>query len=77
MTKSAEDAALLLNVMAGFDEHDSTSVNKPVPDYTKTLNDPIKGLRIGLPKEYFSSGLNAMSPKPLKQRSRNMKNWAP
>jgi len=59
MTKSAEDAALLLNVMAGFDEHDSTSVNEPVPDYTKTLNDPIKGLRIGLPKEYFSSGLNA------------------
>ncbi len=59
MTRSAEDAALLLNVMAGFDERDSTSVNEPVPDYTKSLNDDIKGLRIGLPKEYFSKGLGA------------------
>jgi aspartyl-tRNA(Asn)/glutamyl-tRNA(Gln) amidotransferase subunit A len=59
MTKTAEDAALMLNVMAGFDEHDSTSINEPVPDYTKTLNDSIKGLRIGLPKEYFSNGLHS------------------
>lgn len=59
MTRSAEDAALLLNVMAGYDERDSTSVNDPVPDYTQTLNQDIKGLRIGLPKEYFSKGLNA------------------
>lgn len=58
MTKTAEDAALILNAMAGFDEHDSTSVNEPVPDYTATLNDSIKGLRIGLPKEYFSAGLS-------------------
>ncbi len=59
MTRSAEDAALLLNVMAGYDERDSTSVNEPVPDYTQTLNQDIKGLRIGLPKEYFSKGLSA------------------
>lgn len=58
MTKTAEDAALLLNAMAGFDEHDSTSVNQSVPDYTATLNDSIKGLRIGLPKEYFGAGLS-------------------
>lgn len=58
MTKSAEDAAMVLNAMAGFDPHDSTSVNEPVPDYTKTLNDSLKGLRIGLPKEYFSDGLS-------------------
>ena len=58
MARTAEDAALLLNVMAGFDPRDSTSVDAPVPDYTKTLNDDIKGLRIGLPKEYFSAGLN-------------------
>lgn len=57
--KSAEDVALLMNVMAGFDEKDSTSVNQPVPDYTAALNDSIKGLRIGLPKEYFSEGLNS------------------
>ncbi|MGD8559098.1 MAG: Asp-tRNA(Asn)/Glu-tRNA(Gln) amidotransferase subunit GatA, partial [Gammaproteobacteria bacterium] len=59
MTCSAEDAALLLNVMAGFDEKDSTSVEQPVPDYTATLNDSIAGLKIGLPKEYFDEGLDA------------------
>jgi aspartyl-tRNA(Asn)/glutamyl-tRNA(Gln) amidotransferase subunit A len=58
MTQSAEDAALMLNVMAGFDERDSTSVQKEVPDYTKTLNDSVKGLKIGLPKEYFDEGID-------------------
>jgi aspartyl-tRNA(Asn)/glutamyl-tRNA(Gln) amidotransferase subunit A len=57
--KSAEDIALLLNTMASFDEMDSTSVNEPVPDFTASLNDSVKGLRIGLPKEYFSEGLNS------------------
>jgi aspartyl-tRNA(Asn)/glutamyl-tRNA(Gln) amidotransferase subunit A len=56
--KTAEDIAMLLNVMAGFDKMDSTSMDVPVPDYTKTLNDSIQGLRIGLPKEYFNEGLN-------------------
>ena len=59
MTRTAEDAALLLNVMAGFDPRDSTSVDAPVPDYTKSLNNDIKGLRIGLPREYFSKGLSS------------------
>ena len=59
MTRTAEDAALLLGVMAGFDTRDSTSVEQPVPDYTATLNHDIKGLKIGLPKEYFGEGLNA------------------
>jgi aspartyl-tRNA(Asn)/glutamyl-tRNA(Gln) amidotransferase subunit A len=59
MARTAEDAALMLNVMAGFDPRDSTSVDEPVPDYTKSLNDDIKGLRIGLPREYFSKGLSA------------------
>jgi aspartyl-tRNA(Asn)/glutamyl-tRNA(Gln) amidotransferase subunit A len=58
MAKSAEDLAMMLNVMAGFDELDSTSADVEVPDYTKTLNDSIKGLKIGLPKEYFSADLN-------------------
>ncbi len=57
MTRSAEDAALMLNVMAGFDEKDSTSLEKDVPDYTTTLNDDLSGLTIGLPKEYFGEGL--------------------
>src|SRR5579883_858920 len=58
LAKTAEDVAMLLNAMAGFDPKDSTSVDQPVPDYTATLNDSIKGIRIGLPKEYFSEGLN-------------------
>ena len=58
MARSVEDVALLLNVMAGFDPRDSTSVDEPVPDYTQTLNDAIEGLRIGLPKEYFGKGLS-------------------
>jgi len=58
MAHSAEDAALLLNVMAGFDERDSTSLERDVPDYTETLNNSLEGLRIGLPKEFFSEGLD-------------------
>ncbi len=59
MTRSAEDAALLLNAMCGFDVRDSTSVDQPVPDFTTSLNNSIKGLKIGLPKEYFGAGLSA------------------
>ncbi|KPK52377.1 MAG: glutamyl-tRNA amidotransferase [Acidithiobacillales bacterium SM23_46] len=59
MTQSAEDAALLLGVMAGFDQRDSTSVDAPVPDFVAALDHPLKGLRIGLPKEYFGDGLSA------------------
>ncbi|MEP1217187.1 MAG: Asp-tRNA(Asn)/Glu-tRNA(Gln) amidotransferase subunit GatA [Marinobacter sp.] len=58
IARSAEDNALMLNVMAGFDPRDSTSIDQNVPDYTATLNEPLKGLRIGLPKEYFSGNLN-------------------
>ena len=58
MANSAEDAAILLNVMSGFDERDSTSVERDVPDYTADLNNSLAGLRIGLPKEYFDEGLN-------------------
>ena len=58
-TQNAEDAALMMGVMAGFDERDSTSLDREVPDYAANLNDSIKGLKIGLPKEYFSEGLEA------------------
>jgi len=58
MARTAEDNALMLNVMAGFDQKDSTCVDRAVPDYTATLNEPLKGLRIGLPKEYFSDQLS-------------------
>jgi aspartyl-tRNA(Asn)/glutamyl-tRNA(Gln) amidotransferase subunit A len=59
MTQTAEDAALVLNVMAGFDEKDSTSSERDVEDYSAELNNPIKGLTIGLPKEFFSDGLDS------------------
>jgi aspartyl-tRNA(Asn)/glutamyl-tRNA(Gln) amidotransferase subunit A len=59
LAQTAEDAAILLNTMAGFDSRDSTSIDEVAPDYTATLNDAIKGLKIGLPKEYFDEGLDA------------------
>jgi aspartyl-tRNA(Asn)/glutamyl-tRNA(Gln) amidotransferase subunit A len=58
LTASAEDAALVLRAMAGFDARDSTSVEKPVPDYVAGLNQPLAGLRIGLLKEFFEKGLD-------------------
>jgi aspartyl-tRNA(Asn)/glutamyl-tRNA(Gln) amidotransferase subunit A len=58
IARSAADLALLLNVMAGFDERDSTSLDRPKEDYSKSLNTDLKGLRIGLPKEYFGEGID-------------------
>ena len=58
MTRSAEDAAIMLQAMAGFDEKDSTSVDVPVPDYRAGLNKSLVGLKIGLPKEFFGEGLD-------------------
>ena len=57
MARSAEDLALMLNVMTGFDERDSTSLQREPEDYTRDLNKPLAGLRIGLPKEFFAEGL--------------------
>lgn len=59
MAKSAEDCALMMNVMAGFDERDSTSLQRDKEDYTRDLNKPLQGLRVGLPKEFFAEGLDA------------------
>ncbi|WP_409419401.1 Asp-tRNA(Asn)/Glu-tRNA(Gln) amidotransferase subunit GatA [Marinomonas sp. RS-M-Aa-14] len=58
MAKSAEDCAHLMQAMAGFDEKDSTSADKPADDYLANLNAPLTGLKIGLPKEYFGDGLD-------------------
>lgn len=55
---TVEDAAFVLNVMSGFDPKDSTSVDTDLPDFTVELNKPLDGLRIGLPKEYFTEGLD-------------------
>jgi aspartyl-tRNA(Asn)/glutamyl-tRNA(Gln) amidotransferase subunit A len=59
MARSAQDCALLLNVMAGFDPLDSTSSEQPSEDYSAQLNNDLMGLKIGLPREYFGDGLDA------------------
>jgi aspartyl-tRNA(Asn)/glutamyl-tRNA(Gln) amidotransferase subunit A len=59
LTRTAEDAAAMLGVMAGFDPRDSTSVDRSVPDYGAALSSPLSGLRIGLPREYFGDGLDS------------------
>ena len=59
LAHNAQDCALLLQATAGFDERDSTSAQQPVDDYTAALAQPLQGLRIGLPKEYFDSRLDA------------------
>ncbi len=58
ITKDVEDSAILTGAISGYDPNDSTSVDYPVPDYTKSLGMDIKGLRIGMPKEYFVEGLD-------------------
>ncbi|WP_027855761.1 Asp-tRNA(Asn)/Glu-tRNA(Gln) amidotransferase subunit GatA [Marinobacterium litorale] len=58
MAHTAEDCAMMLNVMAGFDPMDSTCLDREVPDYTAALNEPLAGLKIGLPKEYFTETLD-------------------
>jgi aspartyl-tRNA(Asn)/glutamyl-tRNA(Gln) amidotransferase subunit A len=64
---SAEDAALVMTAMSGFDPNDSTSVERGVPDYAATLNEPLKGLRIGLLKEFFEKGLEAETEKRIRE----------
>jgi len=61
ITRSAEDAALLLGVMAGFDSRDSTCIDHPVPDYLASLSVPLKGLRIGIVRQHFDAGLEAQT----------------
>ena len=65
MARSAQDCAILLQSMAGFDSKDSTSVDVPVPDYCADLDKPLTGLKIGLPKEFFTADLNADMAKAL------------
>jgi len=58
ITKDVKDAAMLLNIIAGHDEKDTTSSQRPKVDYTKALKNNVKGLKIGLPKEFFGEGIN-------------------
>ena len=65
ITKDVEDAAMLLNVIAGHDERDTTSENREKIDYTKCLKNDVKGLKIGVPKEFFGEGINEEVKKEL------------
>ena len=67
ITKDVEDAAILLNIIAGHDEKDTTSVNIEKKDYTKALKNSVKGLKIGIPKEYFGEGINKEVKEKLEQ----------
>jgi aspartyl-tRNA(Asn)/glutamyl-tRNA(Gln) amidotransferase subunit A len=66
ITKDVKDTALLLNVIAGHDPKDSTSANVPAPDFTKALKKEVKGLKIGLPKEYFIEGMDPEVEKAIR-----------
>ena len=67
ITKDVEDAAMLLNVIAGHDERDTTSENREKIDYTKCLQNDVKGLKIGVPKEFFGEGINEEVKAKLKE----------
>ncbi len=66
ITKTVEDSAILLNILAGHDPLDSTSANQPVPDFTRALTQKVEGLRIGLPEEYFIEGMDPEVEKAVK-----------
>jgi aspartyl-tRNA(Asn)/glutamyl-tRNA(Gln) amidotransferase subunit A len=70
MAQTAADLALLLGAMAGFDLRDSTSVERPVDDYSAGLDTPLTGLRIGLPREFFGAGLDAAVGSTIQQAVR-------
>ncbi len=67
ITRTAEDAARLLGVMAGFDERDSTSIDEPVPDYVAALGDSIKGMKIGIVRQHFDAGLDGPTGERVKE----------
>ena len=67
LTRDVTDCALVMNVIAGHDRCDSTSVDQPVPDYTKSLIPDLKGLRIGVPREYFVKGMESGVEQAIRQ----------
>jgi aspartyl-tRNA(Asn)/glutamyl-tRNA(Gln) amidotransferase subunit A len=74
LTKDVEDNALLLKIISGHDQFDSTSADIPVPDYTQSLGREIKGLKIGVPKEYFVEGIDPEVKEIIRQAVEKLKN---
>jgi len=67
LTKDVADCALMMNVISGYDNRDSTSISTPVPDYTKALKDGLAGIRVGVPAEYFNEGLDPQVEKIVRE----------
>jgi len=76
IAKTAEDCGLLLNAMTGFDPRDSTSIERAKEDFTRDLNQPLQGLKIGLPREYFGEGLAADVEQAVRAALKEYENWA-
>ena len=74
LCKTAEDAALMTNVMAGLDKKDSTSIDKPVEDYTASLSNSLNGLKIGVPKQHFAEGLTAGVEQTIREALKEYEN---
>jgi aspartyl-tRNA(Asn)/glutamyl-tRNA(Gln) amidotransferase subunit A len=72
ITKDVTDSALLMNVIAGHDARDSTSANIPAPDFTRALKKDVKGLKIGLPREYFIEGMDPEVDKAVRGAVRTL-----
>jgi aspartyl-tRNA(Asn)/glutamyl-tRNA(Gln) amidotransferase subunit A len=75
ITKDVEDCAILLNAISGYDPCDSTSVDTDVPDYKQSLKRDIKGIRIGIPEEYFIEGMDQEVEKSVKEAIDSFKKW--
>jgi len=73
LTKDVEDSAAMLNIIAGHDRNDATSADIPVPDYTKSLINDVKGIRMGIPKEYFVEGIHPEVKKSIEEAINKLK----
>jgi len=75
ITKDVEDCAIMMNAISGYDPHDSTSVNVDVPDYKQSLVKEVKGIRIGIPDEYFIEGMDPDVEASVKEAINRFKEW--
>ncbi len=75
ITKDVEDCAIMMNAISGYDPYDSTSVNVEVPDYRRSLVKDVRGVRIGIPDQYFIEGMNPDVERSVKEAIELFKNW--
>jgi aspartyl-tRNA(Asn)/glutamyl-tRNA(Gln) amidotransferase subunit A len=75
ITKDVEDCAILMNAISGYDPYDSTSVRAEVPDYKQSLKKDVKGVRIGIPEEYFVEGMDPEVEKSVRDATDSFKSW--